>query len=336
MKTAITVRSAPSKVPKTYSSLRKEVCRVISEGRERARRAFEQEAVRTRWEVGRLIDTHVLLHKERAAYGESIILRLARDIKVHEKFLYYSLEFYRAYPIFHTCGKLGWRHYQELLSVNDKQERLALTKKAEAGDWTIAELHKEIRKNRGKKSLSLTPYRLTLTPKRGRLGCYRIVPSELEPLKNAVVLDLGFSNYLELPARITRKVKAGDFVRRLRGKLRVRKDKRVRTEDLYTYRAFIDHVIDGDTVWAKVELGFGHWTRQKLRLRGIDCPEIKMKRGLKAKRFLERELQKVPFATIATTKSDKYDRYLCDVFAGGVFINEILLREKLARVVLAL
>ena len=45
---------------------------------------------------------------------------------------------------------------------------------------------------------------------------------------------------------------------------------------LYTYKANIVRVIDGDTVVADIDLGFDVWLRKEhLRLVGIDAPENK-------------------------------------------------------------
>ena len=45
---------------------------------------------------------------------------------------------------------------------------------------------------------------------------------------------------------------------------------------MYEYRAIITQVYDGDTLTADIDLGFGVWLRgQKLRLYGVDTPEIK-------------------------------------------------------------
>ena len=46
---------------------------------------------------------------------------------------------------------------------------------------------------------------------------------------------------------------------------------------LYTYKAYIERIIDGDTIWVYIPWGFGFGVRQKLRLRGIDTPEIQTK-----------------------------------------------------------
>ena len=61
-------------------------------------------------------------------------------------------------------------------------------------------------------------------------------------------------------------------------------------------------------------MGFGFTTKQKLRLRGLDAPELNTREGIAAKKFVEKQLKDVPSIIICSTKSDKYDRYLADVF----------------------
>ncbi len=92
-----------------------------------------------------------------------------------------------------------------------------------------------------------------------------------------------------------------------------------------------------------IDLGFGNWMRQKLRLRGIDAPEISTQKGQKAKQFVEAVLKDIPFVIIKTHGSDKYDRYLVDIFyivdeknpqvvlEQGIFLNQQLLDLGLAK-----
>lgn len=44
---------------------------------------------------------------------------------------------------------------------------------------------------------------------------------------------------------------------------------------MYQYKAEIIDVYDGDTVTAVVDLGFLHFQEMKLRLYGIDTPELR-------------------------------------------------------------
>ncbi|MFA5391632.1 MAG: hypothetical protein WC331_09455, partial [Candidatus Omnitrophota bacterium] len=54
----------------TYDQLLSAVREMRSESRVRVEKAVEQERVREAWEIGRLIDAHVLQHKERADYAK--------------------------------------------------------------------------------------------------------------------------------------------------------------------------------------------------------------------------------------------------------------------------
>ena len=62
---------------------------------------------------------------------------------------------------------------------------------------------------------------------------------------------------------------------------------------MYTYRAKLIRVIDGDTIDAIIDLGFDVWVKKRIRLNGIDAPETRTKNltekehGLKTKAFLE-------------------------------------------------
>jgi endonuclease YncB( thermonuclease family) len=53
------------------------------------------------------------------------------------------------------------------------------------------------------------------------------------------------------------------------------------------YRAKLHRVIDGDTFELDIDLGFGCWTRQTIRLQGLDCPERNTPEGRAAKAFTE-------------------------------------------------
>ncbi|MBI3313551.1 MAG: thermonuclease family protein [Candidatus Omnitrophica bacterium] len=88
-------------------------------------------------------------------------------------------------------------------------------------------------------------------------------------------------------------------------------------------------VTDGDTFDAVIDLGFGFTTLQKLRLRGLDAPEIESAEGKEAKQFLEKIILSSPLL-IKTVKSDKYDRYLADVWAGETYLNQELIDKGLA------
>lgn len=63
---------------------------------------------------------------------------------------------------------------------------------------------------------------------------------------------------------------------------------------MYEYRATLDRVVDGDTVYLVVDLGFHIQVRMSFRLLGIDTPEVRGEErpeGLVAKAALEAMLK---------------------------------------------
>jgi endonuclease YncB( thermonuclease family) len=103
-------------------------------------------------------------------------------------------------------------------------------------------------------------------------------------------------------------------------------------KDLYTYNALVERVVDGDTLKVHVDLGFGQWTRQTLRLRGLDCPEVGTRDGDAAKAFVQSYLKEASQIVIRSSKSDKYDRYLADIFipqdkGEDIYLNDLLLEK---------
>lgn len=108
-------------------------------------------------------------------------------------------------------------------------------------------------------------------------------------------------------------------------------------DKLYVYNAFCTYVVDGDTIDCTVDLGFSIRYNIRVRLRGINAPEIhgnkskditEKSNGLKVKQYLE-ELILNKHITIKTHKDlkEKFGRYLCDVYLLNetyVLVNQLL------------
>ena len=62
---------------------------------------------------------------------------------------------------------------------------------------------------------------------------------------------------------------------------------------------------------ARAQLG---WIKEKVRLRGVDFPEMVTVEGKAANRFTDPLVALATGVTMTTTKPDKCDRYLSDVF----------------------
>lgn len=84
-------------------------------------------------------------------------------------------------------------------------------------------------------------------------------------------------------------------------------------------------VADGDTMTLMDNNG----TKRKVRLNGIDCPEIGQDYGDKAKQYVEK-LAINKYVNVDIIGIDKYDRILGVVYIDDVNINEALLENGFA------
>jgi len=89
--------------------------------------------------------------------------------------------------------------------------------------------------------------------------------------------------------------------------------------DNYRRKALITRVIDGDTVKAAVDLGFGMtFQPTSFRLAGIDSPELRKgnEKALAAKKYVEEQcLHKE--VEIKSLKTGKYGRFLIFIYIDG-------------------
>ncbi len=102
----------------------------------------------------------------------------------------------------------------------------------------------------------------------------------------------------------------------------------------YCYNALIVKVYDGDTVTALVDLGFKIKTTIKVRLAGINAPEVRGKsrpEGLKTRDFLrDLILDKEVIIQTQKDKKGKYGRYIGVIYLKDENINELLVEKQLA------
>ena len=101
---------------------------------------------------------------------------------------------------------------------------------------------------------------------------------------------------------------------------------------MYTYKARITKVYDGDTVTADIDLGFGVLLKkQKLRLLGINAPELRgdsRPHGILSRDFLrDLILDKDVILKTYKDKKGKYGRLLTEIYLDTENINEIMLHE---------
>jgi len=104
---------------------------------------------------------------------------------------------------------------------------------------------------------------------------------------------------------------------------------------MHLYNAYVTNVIDGDTIDANVDLGFHVFTKIRFRLYGIDTMETNDKDPEKrelAKRAKDYVLDRILNRNIRirSRKTDKYGRWLGEIYMNDVNLNEELINEGLA------
>lgn len=307
--------SSVSSVPRTYAELRRGVEEVVFAGRARIEAAW----LRTYHETGRLIHEHLLLNRDRADYGTKIFNRLATDTGISKRVLYECVQLVRCFPIVRTSAQLTRSHYILLCQVSDEKQRAQLTEHAIKHDWTVHELTSRVRavnaaigpEDAGADSSASPapgPAIRLLTPKRGTPGLHLVTERGGE-----LAIDRGFKLYHPLSADQARRYAKGDIVR-LADDGSVQRSSTSTKADLFTYAASVRRIVDGDTLVIAIRVAVGVWLEEKLRLRDLDCPEMSMSEGRAAKRFTEGCVPPGTAVVVSTTKPDKYDRYLADVF----------------------
>ena len=97
---------------------------------------------------------------------------------------------------------------------------------------------------------------------------------------------------------------------------------------MYEYRVSdVVKVVDGDTVDVILDLGFGLFKKERVRVAGIDTPEKRTrdarekKLGYDATHFAEAWFAEEGDLTVKTSKDGKYGRMLGHFYRGDVCFN---------------
>ena len=98
---------------------------------------------------------------------------------------------------------------------------------------------------------------------------------------------------------------------------------------MYTYRGEVKAVIDADTIDVLIDLGFGVHTMQRLRLYGIDAPEMRTEAGKIAKEYVKSVLLggdafKYVYVRTIKDRKDKYGRKLAVLYFDKWSMNKDL------------
>ena len=112
--------------------------------------------------------------------------------------------------------------------------------------------------------------------------------------------------------------------------------------DLFTYKATVVRVVDGDTAELVIDLGFTVQWKSTCRFYGINTPELKSKdvdekaKAIAAREFTKANLNEGAIVIIKSKELDKYGRPLVDIYFGkdySVHLNALLLDKGLAEII---
>lgn len=89
--------------------------------------------------------------------------------------------------------------------------------------------------------------------------------------------------------------------------------------------------VDGDTVDLDVDMGFSIWSKQRIRLSGIDTPE-KGEENYTEATNKAKEIAPIGIAAVLFSHGkDKYGRYIGELKVNNVIVNEALIESGLAK-----
>lgn len=192
-----------------------------------------------------------------------------------------------------------------------------------------------------------------LAPIRGQLFSYKIASfanqsSVLDQIGEKYYFDCGFSLFHEIPQSLAQKLPQNSNIvtTSKNNDIYSIKEASMHPRKLYAYKAYLDRVVDGDTLRVILDLGFGMLHKEIIRLKGINAPELKTREGKMSAKGLTNILKNVPFLIVKTIKTDLYGRYVADIFLAdenlkdqdahdvaskGKYLNRILLHRGLAQ-----
>ena len=104
----------------------------------------------------------------------------------------------------------------------------------------------------------------------------------------------------------------------------------------YRYQAKVDRVVDGDTIDAVIDLGFRIKTTQRLRLAGLNAPEVRgaeRAKGLQTKQYVRRRIRENKNQILVETeRAGKWGRWIATVYLPDCpeTLNQELIEKGLA------
>lgn len=133
-----------------YENLVNHISEIVNSARVRALTTSEQIMLLTYWAVGYHVVEYEQQGSDRAAYGQNLLPRLAKDLtsKLGKGFsrsnlIYMRMLYLRFSTMENLSPKLTWAHYVELLKIEDELERRFFERQCELERWSVRELKRQ-------------------------------------------------------------------------------------------------------------------------------------------------------------------------------------------------
>ena len=363
---------------KSYEIIRDQIQLEINQAALNISRLVNDQKVEMAWKIGQLVDENVTSDQK---YGDKLLQRLEADVLISKSTLYKMRAFFKAYPEIPHHDKISWSHYLILTSVQKQEDRNALEAKIRDDAWDVATLRNEVNRlklvaqvneseNNNEDAKEETnaneeahEYNIDalnimnsrkLAPIRGQLFSYKIASfanqsSVSDQIGKKYYFDCGFSLFHEIPQSLAQTLpqESNIVTTSKNNDIYSVKEATMHPRKLYAYKAYLDRVVDGDTLRVILDLGFGMLHKEIIRLKGINAPEMKTREGKMSAKGLTNILKNVPFLIVKTIKTDLYGRYVADIFLAdenlkdqdahdvaskGKYLNRILLHRGLAQI----
>ncbi len=330
-----------------YATLLSKIRKCITQAQTNIVQNVTRQKVVMSWKLGKIIDED-LLRNDGSGYGEHLFAKLEQDTALKKRALYQMHSFYKTYPkLPKDDSSLNWSHYRTLSGIKKSDERKYLENLTRENSWDSDRLQLEVvntnKASKGKvqNSAQKNSSEKKLNPTRGKLFSYsltKVVGSD------KTYFDLGFNVFRvakeELSQNLHQEAKKQNLVVEVSKKNKSHSVKKssLKPRNLNAYKAYLERVVDGDTLHVTIDLGFETFHREIIRLKGIDSPELNTADGKKSSKILSSLLENIPFLIVKTTGKDIYGRYVADVFLPerlendlqkvadeGIYLNQLLL-----------
>lgn len=136
------------KFDKEYQNLLHELQSIIAKSQYAAYKAVDNIRVQTYWQIGERIVREEFKNKERADYGQFLVVNISSDLNIKRQELYKIVKFYRVYPnVGLVTRQLSWTHYYYLLDINEEKKRKFYEQNCVLYSWGVKELRKQLKSN---------------------------------------------------------------------------------------------------------------------------------------------------------------------------------------------